>query len=245
VPLGVARAAAAGLVHGPAELLPVSSSAHTALLVGDRLDGAPRKAFEVALHAGSLPGLVRLTGRPRAWFAALTVAPPALAGLLLEGPIERRLGTPRGIAAGLLAGSALLAASGTCQARTRTAGGARPADAVALGLAQAAALVPGLSRTGMTVAAARARGFADADALALSREAAVPVLVAATTLKAARLVADGVPRGLRAPLAAGLLAATASGLAAAPRLDAPPLWPWSVHRTAVAALLLGRGARRR
>ena len=86
-----ARAFALGLLHGPAELLPVSSSAHAGLLLQD-LEPERRKELEVALHAGTLAVLG--LPRPRAWLVAATL-PPALAGFLLERPIEQRLGTPR------------------------------------------------------------------------------------------------------------------------------------------------------
>src|SRR5688572_8382058 len=98
------RAAVLGALHGPAELLPVSSSGHVELVASlagwGWADLAPdvRKAFEVALHAGTLAGLLAAPARPsrpRAWFAALSFLPPAVLGLALEDAIERRLGGPR------------------------------------------------------------------------------------------------------------------------------------------------------
>src|SRR5579875_2786908 len=85
------------------------------------LDGELRKSFEVALHAGAAVALLRDWGsrdgggqhncgdaRQRLRFAALAALPPALAGALLERPVERRLGAPAQLAAGLLVGTALL-----------------------------------------------------------------------------------------------------------------------------------------
>src|SRR5687767_15394123 len=95
-----ARAFLLGLLHGPAELLPVSSSAHAALLLAD-LEPERRKEAEVALHAGTLLALG--PPRPAPWLL-LSTAPAALAGLAFERSIERRIGTRRGIAAGLLVG---------------------------------------------------------------------------------------------------------------------------------------------
>src|SRR5262245_57803243 len=102
----LAEAVALGLIQGPAELLPVSSSAHVGLLL-DRwgVTGAARKEMEVALHAGSALALAVGAPRPRWALLAAATAAPALAGLALERPIEERLGTPRSIAAGLVAGS--------------------------------------------------------------------------------------------------------------------------------------------
>src|SRR4051794_5898854 len=184
MPPEFAQVAALGLIQGAAELLPVSSSAHVAavprLLGWSVADWAPerRKELEVALHAGALaamaPSLWRL--RPDARTLALSLAPPVITGFLLERPIEQRLGGPAGLALGLLLGAAALAAADHDGARRRgaaarvvraaTTGAAHAAgvrgaaaipavDALALGLAQAAALFPGVSRTGATLAAAR------------------------------------------------------------------------------------------
>src|SRR5215212_7704054 len=100
-----ARAFALGLLHGPAELLPISSSAHAALLL-QGMDGERRKEVEVALHAGTLAAL----GPPRLapWLAVAT-APAALAGFHLESTIEQRLGGRRSLAAGLVAGGVAMA----------------------------------------------------------------------------------------------------------------------------------------
>ncbi len=99
--------------------MPISSSAHTALvpwLAGWRyseLDPDLRKSFEVALHAGTAAALLvhppteRSCGKPVFLIAAST--PPALVGYTLGARVERRLGTPRTIAAGLVAGSVAIA----------------------------------------------------------------------------------------------------------------------------------------
>ena len=124
--LPLAQALALGLLHGPTELLPVSSSAHTTLvpwLLGwpyAELDPELRKAFEVALHAGTAAALIlalrddvreALTelDRRRVGLIAGSFLPPAIVSKTLERPIERRLGAPAPIAAGLLAGSAAMA----------------------------------------------------------------------------------------------------------------------------------------
>src|SRR3954451_7410828 len=101
-----AEAVVAGLLQGPAELLPISSSAHVGLLL-DRfgLAGAERKEAEVALHAGTALALALLDRRRARWGLLIAAtAPPALAGLAFERLIETRLGMPRTVAAGLLAG---------------------------------------------------------------------------------------------------------------------------------------------
>jgi undecaprenyl-diphosphatase len=230
-----AEAVLAGLVQGPAELLPVSSSAHVGLLLRRwGVVGAERKEAEVALHAGTAVALALLDRRPLRWGLLIAAtAPPALAGLVLERPIETRLGGPRSIAAGLLAGSAAMVLADRVPAR-RTAAGA--VDGLWLGAAQALALIPGVSRSGATRAAARARGFGRRDAAGLSREVALPVLVGAATLKGARLVARGPGRGTLATLGAGAAAAAVS-TGAALRLDqggTVPPWVWAAYRTVLA-----------
>ena len=87
----------AGLLQGPAELLPISSSAHVGLLLQWRhptLQGAARKENEVALHAGTAMALA-IARPPVRWrFLAAASLPPALAGLAFERFVEERLGTP-------------------------------------------------------------------------------------------------------------------------------------------------------
>ena len=243
----LADTVALGLLQGPAELLPVSSTAHVELIGARlrgyaRLDAAGRKELAVALHAGSALALIpaRPPSRDRLAMLAVATAPAALAGLLLEDPIERRLSAPAAMAAGLLAGSvALVVADRRPQARA--AGEAGLADALVLGLAQAAALAPGVSRSGAVRAAARARGFTRAAAAELAAETALPVLAGATALKGVRLVRRRPSARTRAALGAGVLSAALSTAAArslAVRAE-PPATVWAVYRSALAAAVLG------
>ena len=201
--------------------MPVSSSAHIALVprvFGWRyasLDAARRKTFEVALHAGSAPALALAAAaggtRPRPAWLALTVLPPAIAGLLLERPIERRLGGPRSVAlAQVAAGAALWAADRRPDHRTSP----DAADHLAVGIAQALSLAPGVSRAGAALTAGRVRGLARPAAAALALQAALPVTVAATALKAYRLARAGGPGDALPAMAAGAGASLAAGLAA-------------------------------
>jgi undecaprenyl-diphosphatase len=255
--LPLRHAVALGLLQGPAELLPISSSAHTTLLpwLADwpyaRLGAKPRKSFEVALHAGaaialggSLRRVTDTPGRPGLLTRALALAPPALAGLLLRGQIERRLGGPGSIAGGLAAGAVtMLVADRTRESSARGFGEARPRDGLALGLAQAAALAPGVSRNGATIAMARARGFDRPAAHALSWWAGLPVLFGASALESAR-IARGRGRTLDGGLLAGAGAAYVSTALSARimrgRLDRLPLALFAAYRLALAALVVVR-----
>jgi undecaprenyl-diphosphatase len=242
------EALALGLLHGPAELVPVSSSGHVAALpwlLGWEVagwDGAQRKELEVALHAGTAAALLIAwrPPRPRPLLLAAAFGPPAVTGLALERRIEGRLGTPGTLAAGLLAGAAALVAADR-RPGGRRARDARMADALCLGLAQAAALWPGVSRNGATLAAARARGFDRPEASRLSWEVALPVLLGATALKGVRLAGSPRRADAHGPLAVGAGAAFVSTLAAARAIGferRSPLWPWAAWRAGLAAAVL-------
>jgi undecaprenyl-diphosphatase len=239
-----AEAVALGLLQGPAELLPISSSAHVGLLLPRDLDPAARKEFEVALHLGTAITLALTTrSAPRLPLLAAATAPPALAGLAFERVVEERLGTPLTVAAGLVAGAAAMVAADRAPER-RAAGDAGVADGVRLGLAQALALIPGVSRSGATRAVARARGFDRRAAAELSREVALPVLAGAAVLKGVRLAERRPDAGTARMLAAGAAAAAVStyGALRAERALAAdaPLAVWAAYRTALAAVIVGR-----
>jgi len=263
------HAVALGALHGPAELLPISSSAHTTLLPWlldwpyARLDGQQRKAFEVALHAGAGAALAihlrrelvgELTGldAQRLVVIALSLAPPALAGYVLERPIAQRLGGPRSIAAGLAVGAAAMALAdghrgADANRRQKHARDARAIDGLALGLAQAAALIPGVSRNGATLTAARARGFSRGAAQALSWHAGLPVIAGASVLEGARRSRAGVTREERLAQLTGAVSAFASTLAVARLLrrqlrEGQPLWPYALYRAVLAALVVSRSS---
>jgi undecaprenyl-diphosphatase len=258
--LTLGRSVGLGILQGPTELLPVSSSAHLSLVPWllrwrlDEIDPEVRKSFDVALHGGTAAALLLAQramiaaelarfGPERAALVALSFAPPALVGYGLERQIERRLGGPGSVAAGLALGAiAMLLADRRPQ--ERGPGDAGIGDGLALGLAQAAALVPGVSRNGATLTAARWRRFDRAHANLLSRTVALPVIVGATALKGVRLRRRGVGRGLRLALAAGVAASFASTLACQRLMRLVErdraLWPYAVYRLALATAVTAR-----
>jgi undecaprenyl-diphosphatase len=261
--LTVKRAALLGAIQGPTELLPISSSAHIALipwLCGwdrQRADPEARKSFEVALHAGTAAALLIGQRRViaaelaafdarRAAVVALSFLPPAITGYVLERQIEARLGGPGSIATGLALGSVAMVAADRWPQR-RGPGDAGAADGLALGLAQAAALAPGVSRNGATLTAARVRRFTREHANLLSRTVALPVIVGATALKGIRLRRRGVSPALRRSMAAGIAASFASTLASQRLIDLVErdraLWPYAAYRVALAGAVIARMAR--
>jgi undecaprenyl-diphosphatase len=272
--LSLRHAIVLGLVQGPTEVLPVSSSAHIALI--PRLAGWPearadaelRNSLEVALHAGTAAALVvyagmrakraspesaalrgQLAGALRELngctlaAATLALAPPALAGCLLERRLERRPSSPRALAAGLALGGAVMALV-DLRPGTRALADAGPRDGLALGVAQALALLPGVSRSGATLTAARARGFAREDAHALSWRAGFPVIAGAAALKARRLAQRGPPPGSAPTLVVGAAVALLSTLASTPLVRPGArgrvLWPFALYRCALALLVVRR-----
>lgn len=254
------RSAVLGAVQGPTELLPVSSSAHLRIvpwLAGWDLDGVSaedRKTFEVAVHCGAalalLIGQRRLIvdevlqlDRRRVTVIALSFLPAVAAGLALETWIDRRLGGPRATAAGLVAGSLLMVFADRAP-RERSAGEARPLDGLVIGFAQAAALAPGVSRNGSTLAAARARGFGRAHANLLSRTVALPVITAAAVRKMSglrkrrRSVDPDLARAATVGVGVAFVSTLASqGLIKVVERDRA-LWPYAAYRVGLAGLIL-------
>lgn len=258
------RALALGIVQGPAELLPVSSSAHIVLvpwLAGwdwEAVDPEVRKSFEVALHTGAAAALLigqrrlireelRQLDARRVLLLALSFLPAAAVGYTLERPIEQRLGGPRATACGLLAGAAAMLVADT-RPQLRGRGEATLADGLAIGVAQAAALAPGVSRNGITLAAARWRRFSREQANLLSRTVALPIIVGATALKGTRLARRGTSPELRRSLAIGAGASFASTLASQRLIGLVErdraLWPYAAYRAGLAAAVLVKLRRR-
>jgi undecaprenyl-diphosphatase len=252
------RAIALGLVQGPAELLPVSSSAHIVLLPWladwdwEEVDPELRKSLEVALHAGAAAALLigqrgliaeelREFDARGAVVLALSFVPAAAVGYKFERQIEGRLGGPRATAYGLLAGAAAMLIADT-RPQLRGRGEAGAGDGLALGAAQATALAPGVSRNGITLAAARWRRFSRDQANLLSRTIALPIIVGATALKGARLSRRGASPELRRTIAIGVGASFASTLASQRLIKLVErdraLWPYAAYRAGLAAAVL-------
>ena len=254
------QAVVLGLVQGPTELLPVSSSAHLRLLPWlagwdhEELDPELRKAFEVAVHGGAAAALLlgqrsliatelRTIDARRLGVIVLSFLPAAAAGLGLERSIESRLGGPAVTAAGLAAGAVAMIVADR-RPQLRSGGEATAADGLALGVAQATALVPGVSRNGATLTAARWRGYSREQANLLSRTVALPVIAGAALLKGLRLRKRGVEGSYARALCVGTGAAFASTLASQGLIRLVErdraLWPYSAYRLSLAALVMRR-----
>lgn len=192
-----AHAAVLGAVQGLAEFLPISSSAHLALvprLLGWEDQGL---AFDVALHMGTLAallmcfwrdwwdlaldGLRRADTDNRRLFDGLVVAtiPAAVSGLLLAHQAETTFRDPARIAAALAAFGLLMGWADKRGSKDRALGAAAFKDVVLVGLAQALAIVPGVSRSGITMTAGLLLGFDRVAAARLSFLLAMPITAGA------------------------------------------------------------------
>jgi undecaprenyl-diphosphatase len=261
--LSVRQAVVLGLIQGPAEVLPVSSSGHLVLVPAllhwpyAQLPADVRKTFEVALHTGA--------GLALAWLlrddliaairdpagTALLAAPASAVALALEDRIEQRASDPALAGVAMVAGGIALWATDSATNPPKgvrpplpgaLAGreGVRPLSQAFVGVAQAAALVPGVSRNGATVTAARALGFDREAAARLSWRAGLPIIGGATALKLARLAQRGLAPELRAPFAAGAAAAFVSTLAASPLLRVRRQRATAAYRVAFGTFALRR-----
>jgi undecaprenyl-diphosphatase len=232
-----------GVVQGLTELLPISSSGHlilapwsadwTYLKENDRFN----QTFDVSLHLGTLVAVgayfwgdvVRLVrawfGSVRrrrvqspdervAWFVVVATIPAGLAGLLGEDLIADNLGEPWQILL-LLAAGALLLLWADRSPQNRAMGDLGLWHALIMGCAQALALAPGVSRSGITITAGRFMGLDRDGAARFSFLLLLPTVLGAVALKGVGDVLLGdLPAGWQGPFVVGTLAALGSGLLA-------------------------------
>ncbi|NMT64179.1 undecaprenyl-diphosphate phosphatase [Marinobacter orientalis] len=201
------------VIQGLTEFLPISSSAH--LILPSQILGWPDQglAFDVAVHVGTLAAVVwyfrkevyRLTvawagdtARGRvgqdsglAWAVIAGTIPAGLAGLLLNDFIESTLRSGLVIAASTIGFGLVLWWSDAVGRRSRDLPTLTMKDAVIIGLAQALALIPGTSRSGITITAALFLGFGREAAARFSFLLSIPLILAAGLLKTLELVEQG------------------------------------------------------
>jgi len=233
-----------GITQGLTELLPVSSSGHLIIVpwLGNwhylETHAVFNKTFDVALHVGTLVAVIAyfwsdIVDILRAWFGSvkrrsistqnerlawlLLVAtiPAALGGAVGESVIEKRLGQPWQIAIALAVFAVVLwLADRRPQEREMTS--LRYRDALILGLAQMIALIPGVSRSGITITGARLFKLDRDTAARFSFLMLAPVVFGAAVLKVVRdmLLGPALPAGWGGPFVVGILAAAGSGLLA-------------------------------
>ncbi len=210
------QAALLGIVQGLTEFLPVSSSAHLILaraffgFDGDKFG----LAFDVACHVGTLiavvvyfraeirrmiaalPHLFAPAGDRHAfliWLLVVGTIPAVIVGLLFNNLIEERLRTPEVAAITLAVVAIGLFVADRLGSKTRGGHGITMTEALLIGCAQAAALVPGVSRSGATLIVALLIGLRRRDGAEFVFLLSVPAILAAAVHEAPKLVRGGLP----------------------------------------------------
>ena len=269
--MSILQAIVLGLTQGITEFAPVSSSGHLILVPwlfnwSILNDPALNKTFDVALHMGTLVGAlvyfrhdvaryvaawvrslrarrIEDTDQRIAWALVVGTIPGVILGALFESVIEDHLGQPWLIAVMLAVFGVVLYVVDRRSAQDRGLADVTVGRGWWLGVAQAAALQPGVSRSGITITAARAFRFDRPTSARVSFLLALPIIFGAGALKGLDLVKDGIPAGFGGAFVAGTIASAVSGflviaflLQYLRRRDfAVFMW----YRLAAAALVLG------
>jgi undecaprenyl-diphosphatase len=230
-----------GIVQGLSEFIPISSSGHLRLVpwLMNWNDFEGRESFErvfdVALHLGTLGGAVayfrkdlwrlakgalavvrrRAEGDEAqngrlAWFLLASTIPAALIGAALSDPLDD-VAQHEWLIGVLLVVFGLVLLGADRIGGHRGPGELRLRDALILGTAQAAALVPGVSRSGATITAARFQAFDRDSAARISFLMSLPIIAGALVWEGRHLVADGMPPGFGAAFAWGIVSSAVTG----------------------------------
>jgi undecaprenyl-diphosphatase len=229
-----------GIVQGLTEFLPISSSGHLILvpeLFGwEELTRDPElnKTFDVALHIGTFVGVtwyfrhdilrylraalrslrnraIQQTDERIAWLLLLSAVPGAIVGAVLNDFIDDELGRPILIGVMLIVFGLVLEAADRLPA-TRHADGFGLRDAALMGMAQALALQPGVSRSGATISMGRWLRFDREAATRLSFLMSLPIIAGAALFETVDvMLGDGIERDLIPPFLWGMVTAAVSG----------------------------------
>ena len=224
-----------GIIQGVTEFLPVSSSAHLILaraFFGWEVPPEFGLAFDVALHVGtlaailayfrsdifdmvkSLPLALSAAATPPARLARLIVIgtiPVVIVGLLFNDFIEHVLRTPAVAAVALTVGAVAMLIGERLGERPRTMNDLRWVDAILIGCAQASALIPGMSRSGTTIAMGLFLGVRRDSAARFTFLLAIPAMVAAASKEALALRTMPMPAGSVDAIVAGLIVSAVVG----------------------------------
>ena len=227
----VFQALVLGILQGLAEFLPISSSAHLALAPWAFGWPEPGLAVDVALHVGTLVAVlvyfrdewikliaaaleivrtqrIQTSEQKRVVFLLVATIPGGLAGVFLNDYAESSFRSPALIAVALAAMGVLLWLVDRMRPATRSLNEIRWSDAILIGVAQAAALLPGVSRSGATITAGRALDLDRGSAATFSFLMSMPIIAAAALFKVPHLLHSG---GASLPLLVGVTASAVSG----------------------------------
>lgn len=214
-----------GIIQGLTEFLPISSSGHLVLIPALLDQPAPDLATSAMLHLGTLVAvliyyrrdLARMArfDRPARRLITLLVIgsiPAAVLGLTLEDRIEDLIANPQAVAVMLIVTGLILLATRMIRVGERATEDVRPKDSILIGLAQSLALIPGISRSGMTISAGLVRGMSQIEAARFAFLLGIPVIAGAGLLEMYQAISEGETIG--AEVWVGMLAAGLSGYAA-------------------------------
>jgi len=222
-----------GALQGLTEFLPISSPAHLILLPWAVGWPDPGLSFDVALHLGTLIALLIyfrtewialigsalgiLRGRtqtPDARMAMQIIVatiPGAIAGALFEHKVEDALRAPQVIAIMLIALALVLAVAELMGQRKKGLGEISWTDAITVGVAQALAIVPGVSRSGITITAGLFRNFNRETAARFSFYLSTPIIAGAVAKKSLDVIKAGATIDQLTPFIVGILASAIVG----------------------------------
>lgn len=259
-----------GIVQGLTEFLPVSSSGHLIIvpfLLGWTDPFIDSLAFSVMLHIATLVALLiyfrsdwlrlipaglaairdrSLAGDPDrrlAWLIAVATIPAVIAGVLLNDVLENAVRDPALVAVMLLVGAAILWLADRIGSHAHDVHAVTFPFAFGIGVAQAFALVPGISRSGMSISAGLFGGLTREAAARFSFLMATPVIAGAGAWEGLKILRGeaGVEVAL-GPLVVGMVAALLAGLAAIAitlrYLRSHPVTIFVAYRVVVAAIVL-------
>jgi len=224
-----------GTVQGLTEVLPISSSAHL-IIVPELLGWAESGlTFDVALHLGTLIALslyfwrdifdmlynfigslsgkgLSSPGNRLPWLIIIGTIPAAIVGKTLEGPIEKIFRqSPTIICSFMIIFGLLLAFADTTGAKRWKLDRMTLKATVLIGLAQCLALIPGVSRSGITITAALLLGYNRETSARFSFLLSLPIVFAAAILKVGELFKTGIPAGETTPLLIGVASSALFG----------------------------------
>lgn len=192
-----------GLIQGLTEFLPISSSGHLVLVPALLDREGPELAVSAVLHLGTLLSvlvyfrrevaqMVRFTGEGRRLLRLLGIGtiPAAVIGLALRGPLDSFNDTPRAVAGALFTAGLVLVLVSRMRPSTATVDDVTAKDAVFIGLGQALALIPGVTRSGMTIGAGMARSLSIHEAARFAFLLGIPAIAGAGLLELIDLAGD-------------------------------------------------------
>lgn len=238
--MSIVQSLVLGIVQGVTEFLPISSSGHLVLVpwfLGWQFDPQTAFIFDVLVQWGTILAVLvyfrsdllniaaawtrgiylreplAAPGARLGWLLILASFPAVVLGLALKSSVEAAFSQPAAVSIFLLITAGLLLLSERLRRRSLRLDNLTGLDALFIGLAQALALFPGVSRSGATIAGGITRGLDRTDAARFSFLMAVPVMIGAGLVALLDLAAASNAGAQAAPLAVGFAAAALVGLA--------------------------------